>query len=142
MTMNDHFKASVHGTGIEKNGFAQQLRVRDHVFTSDVGPATGGTDSAPDPHDYFDAALAACKAQTAIWYARRHDIPLENVDTTVERDSSDERKGTYRLRVRVAFRGPLSEEQRVALDKAVAACPIHKLMTRVDIEIETAARES
>lgn len=124
----------------ERTGdYPQVLRIRTHTFRSDVGPEAGGTDSAPSPHDYFDAALAACKAQTAIWFAKRHAIPLEHVESHVERDDSEERQGKYRLRVRLEFHGPLSDEQRAALARAAGACPIHKLMTRTEIEIETLA---
>lgn len=113
------------------------LRTRTHSFRADVGASSGSTDSAPDAHDYFDAALASCKALTATWYARRHGIPLERVETHVERDGSEERRGRYRLRVRVEFYGPLSDEQRAALHRAVGACPVHKLMTTTEVEIET-----
>lgn len=117
--------------------YPQVLRVRSHVFRTDVGPNAGSTDSAPDAHDYFDGALAACKALTAVWYAKRHGIPLERVESHVERDGREERRGKYRLRVRVAFHGPLSDEQRMALHRAVGACPVHKLMTTAEVEIET-----
>lgn len=123
----------------EQGGYPQVLHTRTHTFHADVGPESGSTDAAPSPHDYFDAALASCKALTATWYAKRHDIPLERVETHVERDDSEERKGKYRLRVRLAFHGPISDEQREALSRAAGACPIHKLMTRTEIEIETVA---
>jgi putative redox protein len=113
------------------------LRVRTHTLRADMGLASGGTDSAPSAHDYFDAALTTCKAHTAMWYAKRRGIPLERVEAHVERDDSEERRGKYRLRVRVTFHGPLTDEQRAALDRAVGACPIHKLMTTSEVEIET-----
>jgi putative redox protein len=121
----------------QPNGYPQVLHTRTHTFRADVDADAGSADSAPSPHDYFDAALAACKALTATWFARRHDIPLERVETHVERDDSEERRGKYRLRVRVTFHGPLSDAQRSALTRAVAACPIHKLMTRAEIAIDT-----
>jgi putative redox protein len=40
--------------------------------------------------------------------------------------------------VRLAFHGPLSDEQRHKLHDVVARCPIHKLMTTSTVEIETA----
>lgn len=129
------------GGSEQAGGYPQVLRIRTHTFRPDVGPEAGGTDSAPGPHDYFDAELAACKAQTAIWYAKRHDIPLERVSSHVERDDSEERKGKYRLRVRMEFHGPLSDEQRAALARAAGACPVHMRMTRTGIEIGTLARE-
>jgi putative redox protein len=123
----------------QPNAFPQTLRVRDkYVLHADVGLSSGGTDSAPSPHDYFDAALAACKTLTATWYARQHQIPLERVEAHVERDSSQELKGRYALRVALQFHGPLNQEQRERLYRAVGNCPIHKLMTSTEIEISTA----
>src|SRR4051812_20463523 len=118
--------------------FAQVLHVRQHVVRSDLMLAGGGRDTAPGPHDYFDAALAACKTLTATWYAKQHGIPLERVESHVERDDSRERQGIYVLKVRLAFHGPLTEEQRTKLYNAVARCPIHKLMTTTEVQIETA----
>jgi len=120
------------------NEFPQVLSVRAHTFRADVEPAAGGRDEAPGPHDYFDASLAACKSLTAIWYAKKNGIPLERVDSHVERDASDERKGRYVLRVRLGFHGPLTDEQKQRLYDAVGRCPVHKLMTSTEIVIETA----
>jgi putative redox protein len=119
------------------NEYPVVITTRAHTLHGDVDAAAGSTDSAPGPHDYFDAALASCKALTATWYARRKGIPLERVETSVERDNTDERKGVYRLRVRVVFHGPMTDEQRASLHQAVAACPIHKLMTTSEVLIET-----
>ena len=120
------------------NAFPQVLRVRAHTLHADVGASLGSTDAAPGPHDYFDAALAACKTLTATWYAKKNGIPLERVESHVERDDVQERQGVYVLKVRLAFHGPLTEEQRTTLYAAVARCPIHKLMTTTDVRIETA----
>lgn len=119
-------------------GFPHRLRVRTHVFRADAGPASGGADSAPGPHDYFDSALAACKAITVLWYARQKGIPLESVEVRVERDDAEERNGRYVLRVHLDFRGPLDEDQRTKLYGVAAKCPIHKLMTSSEVVIETA----
>src|SRR3954466_3054178 len=123
------------------NEYPQRLQIRAHALRADVGAAVGSTDSAPGPHDYFDAALAACKALTATWYARKKGFPLERVESRVVRDDSAEREGKYVLRVALAFHGPLSDEQRSKLYNAVAACPVHKLMTTTEVVIETAPLE-
>jgi putative redox protein len=118
--------------------FEQTLKVRArHTLHADVAEDEGGHDAGPSAHDYFDTALAACKTLTATWYAKRHGIPLERVESHVERDASDERKGTYRLKVRLAFHGPLDQAQREKLYTAVSRCPIHKLMTETDVVIDT-----
>ena len=122
---------------LEPGEFTQELRVRAHVLRGDVMPETGGKDTAPGPHDYFDAALASCKVATATWYAKKNGIPLEGVESHVERDASRERDGVYLLKVRLEFRGPLTAEQRTKLYAAVGRCPIHKLMTTTEVQIET-----
>jgi putative redox protein len=121
--------------------FPQVLRVREHTLRADVTAEVGSSDSAPGPHDYFDAALVACKTLTATWYAKKYSIALERVEAHVERDESQERTGRYVLKVRVAFHGAITEAERARLYAAVARCPIHKLMTTSEVVIETAPLE-
>jgi putative redox protein len=122
----------------QPNEFPQTLQVRQHTFRADVGPSSGGEDSAPGPHDYFDAALAACKALTATWYAKKNGIPLERVETRVERDDAEERTGRYVLKVKVTLYGAnLTDAERTRVLAAVGKCPVHKLMTSTDVVIET-----
>lgn len=130
-------RPTVYSASEAPNQFPQVIRLRSHTFRADVGEAKGSTDSAPGPHDFFDAALAACKTLTATWYARRNQIPLESVEAVVVRDDAEEAQGRYHLTVQLAFRGPLSDEQRTKLYAAVARCPIHKLMTTTEVTIVT-----
>jgi putative redox protein len=124
----------------QPSAFPQVVHVRKHTFRADVSVESGSTDSAPGPHDYFDAALASCKALTATWYAKKNGIPLERVESHVERDDREERSGKYVLRVRLDFHGAaLTAEHRAALYRAASHCPIHKLMTTSEVVIETAA---
>src|SRR5690349_9450302 len=62
------------------------VAIRNHRIPVDEVAAVGGEDTGPTPHDLYDAALAACKALTMVWYANRKQIPLEDVSVTVERD--------------------------------------------------------
>jgi putative redox protein len=121
--------------------FPQVIHVRNHTFRADVSVADGSQDSAPAPHDYFDAALAACKTLTATWYAKNKGIALERVEAHVERDDKEERAGKYVLKVRLALHGKMTEEERAKIHAAVGRCPIHKLMTTADVVIETAPLE-
>ena len=120
---------------------AQKMRhtvhVRQHSFAVDEPPANGGDDLGPTPHDVYDSALGACKALTMLWYARRRQIPLEDVRVSVERDDSQERSGTYRLKVQLELGGALSDAQRQELLNVAGKCPVHKLMTQVTTEIVT-----
>ena len=91
----------------EKDGKLRQ-RVSIDSFNDllvDVPTAFGGDGLAPDPHDYFDLSLGACKAITSRMYAQRKEWPLEGVSVKVTRDERDERKGVYRLDVAMTFHG-------------------------------------
>lgn len=116
---------------------AQTLRIHEHHFTVDGTVPEGGSESGPSPHDLYDAALGACKALTLMWYARRKNLPVEDVQTVVERDASAERSGVYRLSTRLQVKGDLSPAQLSELQTVLQKCPVHKLMTEVTTEIDT-----
>jgi len=113
------------------------VTVRQHTFPIDEPVSNGGEDAGPTAHELYDSALGACKAMTVLWYAHRKQIPLEDIEVTVDRDDSEERKGLYRLRVTLALGGPLTETQRQELVTVAAKCPVHRLMTQVTTEIST-----
>ena len=70
-------------------------------------------------------------------YAQRKGIPVEEIEVTVDRDASEERKGTYRLDTSLRVTGNLSEDQRAELLRVAGKCPVHRLMTEVKTEIQT-----
>ena len=114
-----------------------RISIREHTLIADVDVATGGEDAGPSPHDLYDSALGACKALTLLWYAKRKQIPVEDVQVVVERDDSDVKNGTYRLRTLIAITGDISDAQRAELLNVAGKCPLHKLMTQITTEIET-----
>jgi putative redox protein len=122
---------------ITANDYPLTIHVRSHDLRSDLSIGSGGADSAPGAHDFFDISLATCKAHTALWYAKKKGIPLERVEAVVESDDSEERKGVYKMRIRLALFGPLTPDQRATVYRAAAACPITKLMTTSEVLIET-----
>ncbi|MGQ4879899.1 OsmC family protein [Billgrantia sp. LNSP4103-1] len=118
--------------------FRQRVRIEGFEdLHADVPKAFGGEGSAPDPHDYFDLSLGACKAITAQMYARRKQWPLEGITVRVNRDDSEERKGTYRLEVVMTFHGIEDAQQRARLEEISHKCPIHRLMTSATVEVIT-----
>ncbi len=125
----------------DSGSYRQTIRVHQHTsqhtLYSDLASAAGGDDSAPDPHDLFDAALAACKAMTLMLYAKRKEIPLDWVDVEINRDSSQETKGQYTLDVSLKLVGNLSEAEQQQLLLIADKCPIHKLMTSTTIQVNT-----
>jgi len=114
-----------------------EIRIGSHTLAADGTVEEGGDGSAPSPHDFYDAALGACKALTVLWYAKRKGIPVEDIEVRVERDSTQERAGTYRLDAQLRLGGQLSEAQRQELLSVASKCPIHRLMTATTTEITT-----
>jgi putative redox protein len=117
--------------------FRQTIRIHQHTLFADVAANIGGEDTAPDPHDLYDASLAACKAITLLMYAKRKQLPLQSVDVNIERDNSQETKGLYVLKVKLTLNGDLNEEQRLSLAAIADKCPIHKLMTAATTEVHS-----
>ena len=113
------------------------VRVRQHAFALDEPVANGGEDEGVTPHDVYDSALGACKAMTVLWYAQRKQIPVDDIQVTVDRDDSAERQGVYRLRVTLSVGGALTDAQRQELLGVANKCPIHKLMTLATTEVQT-----
>ena len=124
---------------VSAEGFRHSVQIDDHQLFADVPTLSGGEGSAPEPHDYFDAALGACKALTLKMYAKKKDIPLTGVTVEVKRDNSEEQKGKYVLHVTLTLKGVLTDAQREELLRVADRCPIHKLMTTTDVTIETHA---
>lgn len=116
---------------------AQSVRIRAHELTADASAAEGGSDAGPTPHDLYDAALGACKAITVLWYARRQGIPVDDIETEIVRDASQERAGIYRLAAKLSIRGALTDAQLADLARVAAKCPVHKLMAEATTQIST-----
>lgn len=119
------------------SGTRHTVRIRAHEIPVDAAVAAGGEDAGPQPHDLYDASLGACKALTVLVYSKRKGIPVEEIEVVVDRDDSEERKGTYRLGTSLRVTGNLTEEQRQELLRVAGKCPLHRLMTEVKTEIET-----
>jgi putative redox protein len=124
------------------DNYRQRIEVDErHELYTDLPASAGGEGSAPDPHDYFDVALGACKALTVTRYARDKDIPLTGVSVEVSHDGSEERQGRYALSVTLTLKGALTDEQRASLLRVAEKCPLHKLMTTAEVSIETLLSE-
>ncbi len=116
---------------------AQTIQIGKHNLTADMTLPEGGAGEGPSPHDFYDAALGACKALTVLWYANKKGIPVDDIRTSIRRDSSAEKSGIYRLAATLHVSGALSDEQIKELESVAGKCPIHKLMTAITTEIST-----
>ena len=124
-----------------ESGLRHSIEIGSHLLHTDVPESLGGGASGPEPHDLFDAALGACKALTLMLYAKQRGLPLDSLDVHLVRDDSQERQGIYRLAVELDLHGALDDEQRQQLLRIADKCPIHKLMTNVEVQVETRLSE-
>jgi len=122
---------------VAPKGLHYRIEFGSQELVLDMPPPQG---EGPDPHAVFDASLGGCKAMTLMLYAQRKGIPLESVDVDIEHDDTDERQGVYRLQASLTLGGPLSDAQMDELLGVADRCPVHKLMTRTDIQVTTSVR--
>lgn len=125
-----------------ESGLRHRIEIDHHLLHADVPEALGGTASAPEPHDLFDAALGACKALTLMLYAKQRGLPLDSLDVRVARDDSQERQGLYRLEVTLQLHGALDDAQRQQLLRIADKCPVHKLMSASEVQVQTHLEEA
>src|ERR1051325_1913727 len=65
------------------SGFLQEITSGKHHLRGDEPLGAGGGDAGPGPYDYLLIALGTCTSMTVGFYARRKQIPLENVTVSL-----------------------------------------------------------
>ena len=116
---------------------ALDIEAAGHRLVSDAPEGQGGDGLGPDPHDYFDAALAACTAMTVLMVAQRKEMPLDDVQVDIIRDEDSDH---YRMTRQVRLVGDLDAEQRAYLLGIADKCPIHRLLHKA-ISVDTVLRD-
>jgi putative redox protein len=139
----------VHG---KASDFLQKVVSGKHHFQVDEPMDAGGTDAAPTPYDYLVAALGACTSMTIGWYARKRNIPLEDIRVSLwhsrihAKDCEDciTKEGMiHRIELEIALTGALTPEQHSLLMEAAEKCPVHRTLTsEIDIKLRAAPAES
>lgn len=109
------------------NKLAFEVKTREFTVNSDVTVQLGGDNSAPDPHQYVEVALASCTAITVMMYAKRKAIPLEDINVTIHITAEGEANAISRG---IKLIGNLTPEQKDSLMVIADKCPIHKFLTR------------
>lgn len=105
--------------------FQVQIQAGVHTLTSDLLESLGGDNTAPNPHEILEGALAACTIQTVQMYALRKGIAIESM--SVEIHIPKEGPETEILR-KIKIEGDFDESQRSRLFEISKKCPIHKLL--------------
>ncbi|MBL7543321.1 MAG: OsmC family protein [Bdellovibrionaceae bacterium] len=103
-----------------------KAEVRHHQILADTAPDNGGQDEGMNPHEILETALAACTAITLKMYARRKNMPLDDVHVAVHTVSEGKESVLSR---KIDLIGELSDEDKKRLMEIADKCPIHKLLT-------------
>ena len=118
--------------------FRQEIVAGKHTLVADEPANAGGGDAGPDPYDYLLTSLGACTSMTIGLYARRKQIPLENITVSLwhsriyarDCEECEMKEGMLdRIEVEVDLTGPLTKEQHTKLLEVASKCPVHRTLT-------------
>src|SRR5437764_14007897 len=128
--------------------FLQEVVTGRHHLQADEPVDDGGKDAAPGPYDYLLISLGVCTSMTVGLYARRKQIPLENITVSLRhsrihaKDCEEclTKEGMLdRIDVEVELIGSLTPEQRAKLMEVAGKCPVHRtLKSEIDIRLRPA----
>ncbi len=122
----------------DAGSFKQEITAGKHRFVADEPASAGGGDTGPDPYDYLLAALGVCTSMTVGLYARRKQLPLENITVSLwhsrihakDCEECATKEGMLdRIDAEVELSGSLTDEQHAKLMEIAAKCPVHRTLT-------------
>ncbi|MEY2529430.1 MAG: hypothetical protein QOJ05_1520 [Verrucomicrobiota bacterium] len=126
--------------------FLQEVVSGKHHLQADEPVSYGGGDIAPGPYDYLLIALGVCTSMTIGLYARRKEMPLEQITVSLRhsrihaKDCEEcETKGGMldRIDAQIELTGSLSQEQHAKLLEIAGKCPVHRtLKSEIQIKLQ------
>lgn len=118
-------------------GVSSEVKLRSFSVTVDEPPTLGGTDTAPNPVEYYLAALLSCQVVTYRFWAERLGIQVDDLSLTAEGDldvrgffglDAQVRPGFTAVRVVATIAGPASDDDYRRLQETVEQhCPVQDL---------------
>ena len=128
-------------------GFLQEVTSGKHHLRADEPVEVGGSDAAPGPYDYLLIALGVCTSMTVGLYARRKQIPLEDITVSLSHsrvhakdcEECETKEGMLdRIETHIELTGSLTPEQRAKLMEIAEKCPVHRtLKSEINIRLHT-----
>jgi uncharacterized OsmC-like protein len=139
----------VHGSA---GSFRQEIVVGKHSLVADEPVSAGGGDAGPDPYDYLLTSLGVCTSMTVGLYARRKQMPLENITISLRHsriyatdcEECETKEGMLdRIDVEIELTGSLSAEQHAKLMEIAGKCPVHRTLTsEINIRLRPTQKSS
>ncbi len=111
----------------QREKFTHDLKVRQHLLTSDEAEDHGGEDLGPSPQELLAASLAACTAITIEMYAKRKQWNVDGLEVDVDY-SPAERGCATNFKLVIKMPAHLSEDQVERLRVIAAKCPVHRTL--------------
>lgn len=128
--------------------FLQEIVAGKHRLRADEPESYGGKDAAPGPYEYLLTALGVCTSMTIGLYARRKQIPLENIVVSLRHsrihardcEECETKQGMLdRIELAIELTGALTAEQHERLMVVATKCPVHRtLKSEIDIRLHEA----
>ncbi len=132
------------------HSFKQEVVAGRHHLSADEPQSAGGGDAGPDPYEYLLTSLGICTSMTVGLYARRKQIPLENITVSlrhsriyaIDCEECETKDGMLdRIDVEVELTGSLSAEQHAKLMEIAGKCPVHRTLTsEINIRLRPAQK--
>jgi putative redox protein len=129
--------------------FLQEVVSGKHHLRADEPVSYGGGDAAPGPYDYLLIGLGVCTSMTIGLYARRKQLPLENITVSLRHsrihaedcEDCETKKGMLdQIDLAVELTGPLTPDQHAKLMEIAGKCPVHRtLKSEIQIKLHAAA---
>src|SRR5216110_3740744 len=117
MTNNNTPNIVVRG---DARSFKQEIAAGRHRLVADEPVSSGGGDAGPDPYDYLLTSLGVCTSMTIGLYARRKQMPLENITVSlshsriyaIDCEECETKEGMLdRIELEVELTGSLNAQQ-------------------------------
>src|SRR6266581_8649746 len=134
------------------DSFKQEIIAGKHRLVADEPVSAGGGDAGPDPYEYLLASLGVCTSMTVGLYARRKQLPLENIIVSLwhsriyakDCEECETKEGMLdRIDAEIELTGSVNEAQRAKLMEIAAKCPVHRTLTsEINIRLQEASKAS
>jgi uncharacterized OsmC-like protein len=136
----------------DARSFKQEIVAGGRQLVADEPASAGGGDAGPDPYDYLLTSLGVCTSMTVGFYARRNQLPLENITVSLwhsriharDCEECETKEGMLdRIEVEIELTGSLTAEQHAKLMEIAAKCPVHRTLTsEINIRLRSASKTS